>query len=104
MRARSIKSKCCGKTLEVELDVSTPSNVKPAPVVNESTETNHSTLHIRSPDRVQDLHGRDINVQEAGGTGASDSAGGCSTEGREGGVGEILRTVGVGHEKSDSKP
>ena len=99
---RSIKSKCCGRTLEVELDVSTPSNVKPEPVVNESTEPVHTALHIRTPEGVQGIHRGDIALQEASGTGTSDSTSGRTTEGRESGGSERLRIVGDGHAKSDS--
>jgi len=78
---RNIRSKCCGKTFEVELDVETPKK-EPQASIN-ATLPEHSTLQIRSPEGVEDLHRRDSSVTETGGTGKGDSAVDGDSKGRE---------------------
>lgn len=78
---RNIRSKCCGKTFEVELDVETPKK-EPQASIN-ATQPEHSTLQIRSPEGVEDLHRRDSSVTETSGTGKGDSAVDGDSKGRE---------------------
>jgi hypothetical protein len=78
---RNIRSKCCGKTFEVELDVETPKKEPPASI--NATEPEHSTLQIRAPEGLEDIHRRDRSVSETSGAREGSSAVDGDSKGRD---------------------